>query len=123
MYPSFTKSRTCGGLKKDPFFREIRNVGAPPPPLYLSAPPPPPAMCCLNYDDVKITVYIVQDISLLSMTTEVVPTHFYAKKTMYKSKIVTGAKNDSLLAVSSLFYYFKLHVNKKSKNKNKYKRL
>ena len=33
-YPSFTKSRTCGGLKKDPFFREIRNAGK----LYLSAP-------------------------------------------------------------------------------------
>ena len=28
-------------LKKDPFFREIRNEGAAPP-LYLSAPPPPP---------------------------------------------------------------------------------
>ena len=38
-YPSFTISRTYGGLKKDPFFREIRNAGAAPP-LYLSAPPP-----------------------------------------------------------------------------------
>ena len=31
-YPSFTKLRTCGGLKKGPFFREIRNTGAPRPP-------------------------------------------------------------------------------------------
>ena len=31
-YPSFTKSQTCGGLKKDPFFREIRNASDPPPP-------------------------------------------------------------------------------------------
>ena len=27
-YPSFTRSRTCGGLKKDPFFSETYNAGA-----------------------------------------------------------------------------------------------
>ena len=37
-YPSFTKSRTCGGLKKDPFFREIHNAGAAP--LCTWVPPP-----------------------------------------------------------------------------------
>ena len=37
-YPSFTKSQTCGSLKKDPFLCEIRNVGAAP--LYSSVPPP-----------------------------------------------------------------------------------
>ena len=37
-YPPFTKSRTCGDLKKYPFFREIRKAGAPPP------PPPPPSV-------------------------------------------------------------------------------
>ena len=32
--PFLYKSRTCGGLKKDPFFREICNAGeTPPPPL------------------------------------------------------------------------------------------
>ena len=31
-YPSFTKSRTCGGLKKNTFFREIRKKRCPPPP-------------------------------------------------------------------------------------------
>ena len=34
-YPSFTKSHTCGGLKKDPFIHEIRNLSAPPPPPRL----------------------------------------------------------------------------------------
>ena len=29
-YPSFTNLRTCRGLKKDHFFREIRNAGAAP---------------------------------------------------------------------------------------------
>ena len=36
--PSFTKSRTCRGLKKGPILREIRNTGAAPS-MYLSALP------------------------------------------------------------------------------------
>ena len=40
--PYLYKSRTCGGLKKDPFFREICNAGAPPPPPVADIPPPPP---------------------------------------------------------------------------------
>ena len=39
-YPSFTKLRTCGGLKKDPFFREIHKAGVAP--LCTWVPPPPP---------------------------------------------------------------------------------
>ena len=45
-YPSFTKSWTCGGLKKDPFFRGILNASAAP--LYLSPPPPPREMNMIN---------------------------------------------------------------------------
>ena len=38
-YPSFTKLRTWGGLKKDPYLLEIRNAGCAPP-LYPRVPPP-----------------------------------------------------------------------------------
>ena len=53
IYPFYTKSRAFRGLKKDPFFHEIRKAGtAPSVPESPTIPPPPPpprAACIANY--------------------------------------------------------------------------
>ena len=73
--PSFTKSRTCGGLKKKtPFFREIRNAGAAPPSVPECPPPPPPG----GSNTIRCTVRF----NIVELAT---PLHVVAGSSMYFS--------------------------------------